>query len=73
MRKTKYPALGKTTIMTLSGYKEFQSEYREAIDKINSRKNDERIKALAEEGGESEEVIKAKLESDKDFRESICK
>lgn len=71
MRKTKYPALGKQSLMTFSGYKEFKTEYAEAIAQINERKNEDRIKQIALEQNESEEVIIAKLESDKDFRDEI--
>lgn len=73
MRKTKYVALGKTSRLNISGFPEFQSEYKKAIDEINERKNEQRIQEIATIEGESFETVIAKLEADKDYRLEKCK
>lgn len=69
MRKTKYNALGGLKNMNFRGFPQFREEYRKAIDEINEKKNNERIIELAKESGESVEVVKAKLDADKDYRD----
>lgn len=74
MRKSKYNALGSLKSMNFRGFQEFREDYQKAIDKINETKNNERIKELAAVGGESIEVVKAKLDADKYYRDSVsCK
>lgn len=71
MRKTKYNALGALKPMRFRAFPQFKEEYQKAIDEINERKNNERISYLAAVGGESIEVVKAKLDADKDYRDEV--
>lgn len=71
MRKTKYNALGSLKPMNFRAFPQFREDYQKAIDEINERKNNERISYLAAEGGESIEVVKAKLDADKDYRDEV--
>lgn len=71
MRKTKYNALGALKPMNFRAFPQFREDYQKAIDEINETKNNERIKELAAVGGESLEVVKAKLDADKDYRDAV--
>ena len=63
--------MGALKPMNFRAFPQFREDYQKAIDEINETKNNERIKELAAVGGESLEVVKAKLDADKDYRDAV--
>jgi len=72
--KTKYIALGKSKIMTISGFKHLLPLYRKEIDNINERENKRMFEQLAAREGENcVDEFTQKMNNNAEYRSDILR